>query len=209
MSAPKKKTFDVFGGEGIDSPEEELCLTESQNEMGKCQAYLDSLNPDIRSALKAKNLSRILLETEHHKIEKLSHDGLLTSKEAEIMMQQVTRDLHHMSVDRKRTSRVVAHNHTLAQKFERLSSEAWIRTHQSEATAVTHRVEEVEMSYFGHHGTGGLLGRISKLEAEVQIPYQARHGTMTHRVEALELQVFGKNNKAKKPVAYENTENKL
>jgi len=127
------KTCDVFGGEGVDSPEAALVVVESKAQMAQVQNYLDTLNPEVKDALRVKNMSRILLEVEHKKIEKLTHDGLLTPKEAEEMMEQVTHDLHNMSMDRKRTSLRIAHSHTLKHKVQRLESQVWMKEAKAKA----------------------------------------------------------------------------
>jgi len=121
------KTCAVFGDEGVDSPEEAQVVKESNEQMDKVTEYLNGLDRDIREALQIKNMARILLEVEHQKIERLAHDGLLTPKEAEEMMEQVTHDLHNMSKDRKRTSLRIAHNHTLQKKMSRLQSQTWMK----------------------------------------------------------------------------------
>jgi len=137
------KTCDVFGGEGVDSPEEALVVEESKAQMALVQSYLDSLNPEVKHSLRVKNMARILLEVEHKKIEKLTHDGLLTPKEAEEMMEQVTHDLHNMSKDRKRTSLRIAHSHTLQRKLSRLNSQVWMKEMQEKA----HREHEEVPGY--------------------------------------------------------------
>jgi hypothetical protein len=150
------KTCDVFGGEGMDSPEEAKVVEESTAAVANAEAYLAShTHPEIRADQKVKNAARILLEVEHQNIEKLQHNGVLTAKEAEEMMEQVTKDLHKISTDRKTTALRIAHTHTLQRKMTRLQSQVWLKENVQQA----HDDHEKRKAHTGHWSRMSFYGK--------------------------------------------------
>jgi hypothetical protein len=96
-----------FGeGEDVDTPEEYQVIMESKEQIARAQKVIDEMDADMVTSAVSKQVAGIILENERQYISELTESGVITTTEAEELLEHVQVEMSLMHKARRAQARV-------------------------------------------------------------------------------------------------------
>lgn len=94
--AQRKIPYFLGDTEGIDTPEEDIVVRESMQLVVKAKRKLNMIDPEVIAKQLSKQAARCILNMQETEIESYLKEGILTEKDAEILMREVEHDFQEL-----------------------------------------------------------------------------------------------------------------